>query len=100
MPSVATRGCTLAHSFRAMRARPASSAPDSAAAATGPRAGPPVAEDLPGRVLAEAFTADFRARRGRVRVDTWGSRDAASEATTSPADASRMEQLRGLGYIE
>jgi len=35
-----------------------------------------------------------------VRVDTWGRRDAASEATTSPADASRMEQLRGLGYIE
>lgn len=62
--------------------------------------GLPVADDLPGRVLAEAFTEDFRARRGRVRVDTWGTREAVPEATASPADATMMEQLRGLGYIE
>ncbi len=62
--------------------------------------GLPVADDLPGRVLAEAFTLDFRERRARERVPTWGDRTAIPAASASPADASMMEQLRGLGYIE
>jgi arylsulfatase A-like enzyme len=62
--------------------------------------GLPVAEDLPGRVLAEAFTYDFRARRGRSDTPTWGTRSANTGASASPADDSMMEQLRGLGYIE
>ena len=62
--------------------------------------GLPVADDLPGRVLSEAFTLDFRERRGRERVPTWGTREAHTSAGASPADANMMEQLRGLGYIE
>ena len=62
--------------------------------------GLPVAEDLPGRVLAEAFTADFRARRGRTRVETWGTRDVPASAAVSPMDAALVEQLRDLGDVE
>lgn len=62
--------------------------------------GLPVADDLPGRVLADAFTLDFRERRGRVHVDTWGTRDVDVAAEASPADANMLDQLRGLGYIE
>lgn len=62
--------------------------------------GLPVADDLPGRVLAEAFTLDFRERRGRMRTPTWGTRQVSAGASASPADANMMEQLKGLGYIE
>ena len=62
--------------------------------------GLPVADDLPGRVLSEAFTLDFREGRGRERTPTWGVREAGGLPTVSPADATMMEQLRGLGYIE
>lgn len=62
--------------------------------------GLPVADDLPGRVLADAFTLDFRERRGRIRTPTWGTREGHGDASASPADANMMEQLRGLGYIE
>ena len=62
--------------------------------------GLPVADDLPGRVLSEAFTLDFRERRGRERVPSWGTREVKFGASASPADANMMEQLRGLGYIE
>lgn len=62
--------------------------------------GLPVAEDLPGRVLAEAFTEDFRAHRGQLRIPTWGTRTSSGRAGASPADDSMLEQLRGLGYIE
>lgn len=62
--------------------------------------GLPVAEDLGGRVLAEAFSYDFQERRGRVRVETWGTRAVEGSSTASPADENMLEQLRGLGYIE
>jgi hypothetical protein len=63
--------------------------------------GLPVAEDLPGEVLEEAFSAEWRARRGRQEVATWGERPPTiTLSTASPADATMMEQLRGLGYVE
>ena len=60
----------------------------------------PVAEDLEGRVLFDAFDEDFRAGRGRERVPSWGVRAVAGSSTASPADVNMLEQLRGLGYIE
>lgn len=62
--------------------------------------GLPVAQDLRGRVLAEAFSLDFRERRGLTSVKTWGKRDIDAAASASPADANMLDQLRGLGYIE
>jgi hypothetical protein len=63
--------------------------------------GLPVAEDLPGEVLEEAFSAEWRARRGRQEVGSWGARPPTiTLSTASPADATMMEQLRGLGYVE
>lgn len=62
--------------------------------------GLPVADDLPGRLITEAFDEDFRLRRGRTTVDTWGKREASGGLKASPADDNMLEQLRGLGYIE
>ncbi|MFM2244704.1 MAG: hypothetical protein RL071_778, partial [Pseudomonadota bacterium] len=61
--------------------------------------GLPVAEDLPGRVLSEAFRPEARAARPRVRVPTYGPRQTQA-AAASGADANMLDQLRGLGYIE
>jgi arylsulfatase A-like enzyme len=46
--------------------------------------GLPVAEDLTGRVLAEAFQRDFTARRGLTTVPTWGMREPSAEASPFP----------------
>lgn len=62
--------------------------------------GLPVADDLPGRVLSEAFRPEFRAARTRLRVPTYGARSPTGAAAPSAADANMLEQLRGLGYIE
>lgn len=62
--------------------------------------GLPVAEDLDGRVLVEAFNVGFQRGRGLERVPTWGQRVVEGSSTASPADANMLEQLRGLGYIE
>jgi hypothetical protein len=61
--------------------------------------GLPVAEDLPGRVLSEAFRPAARADRPRLRVPTYGPRQTQA-AAASGADANMLDQLRGLGYIE
>lgn len=62
--------------------------------------GLPVAKDLEGRVLAEAFTPQLQRQQGAQRVPSWGTRVVEGASTASPADANMMEQLRGLGYIE
>jgi predicted AlkP superfamily phosphohydrolase/phosphomutase len=65
--------------------------------------GLPIREDMDGRVLHEAFKAEFAAAHGiatRIRGD---SDDEASpqERTYSDAEAVKVEaRLRGLGYIE
>jgi predicted AlkP superfamily phosphohydrolase/phosphomutase len=65
--------------------------------------GLPIREDMDGRVLHEAFKAEFAAAHGiatRIRGD---SDDEASpqERTYSDAEAVKVEErLRGLGYIE
>ena len=61
--------------------------------------GLPVADDLPGRILAEAFEPGFARRLPRQRVASWGARPV-TPGMPSEADAARLEQLRGLGYIE
>ena len=62
--------------------------------------GLPIAEDLPGRVLSEAFKPALREAQPRLRTETYGQRSRTGEAAPSAADANMLEQLRGLGYIE
>lgn len=62
--------------------------------------GLPIADDLPGRVLSEAFKPELRAAQPRLRTETYGQRSRIGEAAPSAADANMLEQLRGLGYIE
>jgi len=61
--------------------------------------GVPLASDLEGRVLSEAFDDDFIARTPVLRVETYGRRPT-GEPLASPADETMLESLRALGYIE
>lgn len=64
-------------------------------------AGLPISNELPGRVLSEAFDWDYAGRFGRTDVETYGEREKIeAPSTASPADAQMLEQLRGLGYIQ
>jgi hypothetical protein len=62
--------------------------------------GLPVADDLDGRVLTEAFTADWARDHPLRRVDTFGPSPTAltpPEPESPPEEL--IERLRGLGYI-
>jgi arylsulfatase A-like enzyme len=61
--------------------------------------GLPVADDLAGRPLTEAFSEDFVTWRGQQSVPTWGEREVQA-GLASPGDDVMLESLRGLGYIE
>lgn len=61
--------------------------------------GLPVAQDLKGHVLSDAFTLSFRAGRGREDVSSWGQRPAQVAPPDHPTDGVLMEQLRVLGYV-
>lgn len=65
--------------------------------------GLPIREDMDGRVLHEAFKAEFAAAHGIATLIRGDSDDEASpqERTYSDAEAVKVEErLRGLGYIE
>jgi hypothetical protein len=60
----------------------------------------PLADDLPGRVPEEIFTAPFLATNRVRKVASYGRRG--SVTTASPdaaADEAMMERLRALGYV-
>ena len=61
--------------------------------------GLPVADDLAGKPLTDAFSDDFVAWRGEHTVPTWGEREV-QPGLASPGDDVMLESLRGLGYIE
>jgi predicted AlkP superfamily phosphohydrolase/phosphomutase len=66
-------------------------------------AGYPAAEDMPGRVLVEAFPRHARFRPPRARVPTYGTRWNRAPVDLAADDASNEEQLellRSLGYIQ
>jgi len=60
--------------------------------------GLPVADDLPGEILFEAFEDDFVRRRPIATVASWGRRET-TLGTRSKNDAALLEQLKSLGYI-
>jgi predicted AlkP superfamily pyrophosphatase or phosphodiesterase len=61
--------------------------------------GLPVAQDLPGRPLQEAFTEEFVRARPLDTVATYGVREV-RPLSASPSDQAMLESLRNLGYIE
>ena len=61
--------------------------------------GLPVAEDLAGKPLTDAFTEDFVRWRGSTSTPTWGLHTP-TQSLASPNDEVMLESLRGLGYIE
>lgn len=60
--------------------------------------GLPVADDLPGRVLDEAFQPSFAETVPRRRVATYGRREE-RRPEPSPEDEQMLESLRAVGYI-
>ncbi len=64
--------------------------------------GLPVAEDMDGRILKNAFDEEFLSARRETFVSTYeekGSLSGEGEALKSPADRQIEEHLRSLGYI-
>lgn len=68
------------------------------------RVGLPAGEDMPGRVLEEAFTEEFLERIPPRRIQTWerGDRSQAEEEplVEGPMDDAILEKLRTLGYVD
>jgi len=65
--------------------------------------GLPIARDLPGKALLDAFTDDFRAAHPPAWVDSYetpGEKPAPREAIVTPLDEATREKLRTLGYIK
>ncbi len=64
-------------------------------------AGLPVADDMPGRALTDAFTDEFSATHSVTRITTYGEvvRDDTAPIE-SPVDDEVRERLRSLGYIQ
>jgi predicted AlkP superfamily phosphohydrolase/phosphomutase len=58
----------------------------------------PVARDLEGRVIEEAFVEPIRARLPVAYVDTYGERGA--EETADSLNESVLDRLKTLGYVE
>jgi arylsulfatase A-like enzyme len=61
--------------------------------------GPPLAAELEGRILSEAFEGDFVASQPIREVESYGAREAKA-GLASPEDEALLHQLRSLGYIE
>jgi hypothetical protein len=61
--------------------------------------GLPLSEELEGQPIREAFDAEFVASQPVRQVATYGVRPT-RPGLPSPADASMLERLRALGYIE
>lgn len=66
------------------------------------RMGLPVAGDMPGRVIDEAFAPDFMERNPPRTVETWETGEAVEVGPldASPVDGAIMEKLRSLGYVD
>jgi hypothetical protein len=63
--------------------------------------GLPIARDLEGRVIEEAFRPEFRARTALAYIDTYGFPHAGTDSLSDGAfDRATEEQLRSLGYVE
>jgi arylsulfatase A-like enzyme len=62
--------------------------------------GLPIAADLAGTVLYDAFEAEYVVRRPALRVASYGKREEPGPAVASAADPVLMERLRSLGYVE
>lgn len=62
--------------------------------------GLPVAADLAGIILYDAFEPEHVVERAPLRVASYGRRDEAASGVVSEADAVLMERLRSLGYVE
>ena len=61
--------------------------------------GLPLADDLPGKPLTEAFEEDFVQSRPMTRVPTYGARPT-GPLLPSPQDEEMLKSLRNLGYIQ
>jgi predicted AlkP superfamily phosphohydrolase/phosphomutase len=59
----------------------------------------PIAQDLEGRVIADALDAGFLGSRPAASVATYGPLDRAAEPGESDLDRNVLERLRSLGYI-
>lgn len=62
--------------------------------------GLPIAEDLEGRILTEAFDPSFADQIPVIKTATYGARESQAIAAPSDADEAMLESLRTLGYIE
>ena len=60
----------------------------------------PVSRELPGRILEEAFTHDYRAANRASYVDGYGPRGRRLSAARVSDDDAHLDRLRDLGYIE
>ncbi len=61
----------------------------------------PVANDMPGRVLTEIFTADFARANPVQTIESYGRAERTGSAPIeSPVDDEVLERLRSLGYIQ
>ena len=61
--------------------------------------GIPLADDLAGKVLTDAFEQEFVDRQGSTKVATYGPRQT-RPGLASSVDQGMLEQLRSLGYIQ
>jgi predicted AlkP superfamily phosphohydrolase/phosphomutase len=59
----------------------------------------PIAQDLEGRVIADALDAGFLGSRPAASVATYGPLDRPAEPGESELDRNVLERLRSLGYI-
>jgi arylsulfatase A-like enzyme len=59
----------------------------------------PIAQDLEGRVIADALDAGFLESRPAASVATYGPLDRPAEPGESELDRNVLERLRSLGYI-
>jgi len=62
--------------------------------------GLPVADDVAGTVLSDAFEAGYVADRPVRHVTSYGRRERHAPGSGSVADPVLMERLRSLGYIQ
>ena len=61
--------------------------------------GLPISEELPGRILTDAFDPAFVASHPDSRVESYGARPV-DEPQASDADRLKLDLLKSLGYIE
>ena len=59
----------------------------------------PIAQDLEGRIIADALDAGFLESRPAAGVATYGPLDRPTEPAESDLDRNVLERLRSLGYI-